>query len=387
MGLNQYGARGRALAGQTASQILAAYFKGTTSATVSSATLVRVLVLAGFNAVSSAPLVIHGRLTDWTIDGVATTFPKDAVAKLWRTTTSVDGVSTTAWRLRVYGTDGTRLLYGGTVSGSTTFRGTTTSTRLQLDSKPSSYDTYRGTLRVILGASSATVVNALALDTYLRGVVPVEMPSSWPTEALRAQAVAARSYAYRRLHAGSGSFDVYDDTRSQVYRGVEAERSTTNTLLAASPGKILKYGTSVVNAFFFSTGGGSTENNEYVFVSSTGSVGTPMSYLRGIPDRRPDGTAYDTAAPYYAWSTSSLTRAQLSATFKADARTNVGDLTKLDLTRRGVSGRLYRVTLYGSAGSKTVSVEVFRAVYNAHLPAGTNPLRGTLFDTRPLPFP
>jgi stage II sporulation protein D len=254
-------------------------------------------------------------------------------------------------------------------------------------SKPSSYDTYRGLLRVTLGASSANVINHVPLDTYLRGVVPVEMPSTWPVEALKAQTIAARSYAVRRLHPGSGSFDLYDDTRSQVYRGQEAERTTTNSIIRSFPGQVIKYGSSVVNAFFFSTGGGSTENNEYVFVSSSGAVGTKVSYLRGIPDRKPDGTAYDAGAPYYAWTTSTLTRSQLSAMFKADSRTNVGDLTRLDLTKRGVSGRLYRVTLYGSAGSKTVSADVFRSVYNARRPSGTLPLRGNLFDTKAIPAP
>jgi stage II sporulation protein D len=346
-----------------------------------------VLLLAGFRATSAAPLEIRGRTTTWQLKGLDKVFPVNGVAKLWRSTTTVDGVVTTTWRLRVYTADATTLLHSGSVSGSVVFQGTSSSSRLQLVSKPSSYDTYRGLLKVTLGSSTATVVNHVALDTYLRGVVPVEMPAGWPTEALKAQAVAARSYAVRRLHPTSGSFDVYDDTRSQVYRGQEAESSVTNSLIKAFPGQILKYGSSVVNAFFHSTGGGGTENNEYVFVSSSGSVGTAVSYLRGVPDRKPDGTAYDAAAPYYGWSTSSLTRAQLSAMFKADARTNVGDLTKLDLTKRGVSGRLYRVTLHGSAGSKTVSADVFRSVYNAKRPSGTLPLRANLFDTRPLPAP
>ena len=77
-----------------------------------------------------------------------------------------------------------------------------------------------------------------------------------------------------------------------------------------------------------------------------------------------------------------LTRTQLSAIFKRDARTNVGDVTKLDLTHRGVSGRLYRVTLVGSKGSKTVSADVFVSVYNAGRPAGTGPLRSALFGTK-----
>ena len=70
---------------------------------------------------------------------------------------------------------------------------------------------------------------------------------------------------------------------------------------------------------------------------------------------------------------------------RADSRTNVGDLLRLDLTRRGVSGRLYRVTLYGTTATRTVSADVFRAVYNARRPYRTAMLRSNLFDLAPLP--
>ena len=382
VGMSQYGAKGRARAGQTAAQILAAYFKGSTPGSVSAARNTRVLVLSGFNAVTSAPLVIRGRAQPWTIAGVEGTFPPDATLKVWRTTTTVDAVPTTTWRLRVLAADGSTVLYEGAAAKTLIVRGSSSASRLQLVSKPSSYDTYRGSFKLFLGASTVNVVNHVPLDMYLRGVVPVEMSSGWPTEALRAQVIAARSYAARRLHPTTGSYDLYDDTRSQVYRGVEAETSTTNTLIANFPGRVITYGGAIVNAFFFSTGGGATENNEYVFVSSSGGVGSAVPYLRGIPDRRADGTAWDAGAPVYSWKSSALTRSQLSAIFRRDARTNVGDLTRLNLTKRGVSGRLYRVTLTGSSGSKTVSADVFRSVYNAYRPSGTLSLRSNLFDTK-----
>ena len=381
VGMNQYGAKGRAQAGQTAAQILAAYFKGSKPGTVSATQNTRVLLMAGYNAVSSAPLVVRGRATGWTIDGVSATFPADGTLSVWRTRKTVDGVTTTTWRYRVTASDGT-LLREGTAGKQLVIRGKSGLSRLQLVSKPSTYDTYRGILKLFLGSTTLNVVNHLPLDMYLRGVVPVEMSSGWPTEALKAQTIAARSYAVRRLHPTSGTYDLYDDTRSQVYRGVEAETTTTNTLLKSFPGEVITYGGSIVNAFFFSTGGGATENNEYVFVSSSGGVGSAVPYLRGIPDRRADGTAWDAGAPVYAWKSSTLTRSQLSAMFKRDSRTNVGDLTKLDLTKRGVSGRQYRVTLSGSAGSKTVSADVFRSVYNTYRPAGTLSLRSNLLDTK-----
>jgi len=386
VGLNQYGARGRALAGQTATQILKAYFKGSTLSVTSPARTVRVLLMSSFPAASTAPLTLYGRSGTWGIAGVDTIFPADAMLKAWRTTTTTAGVSTTTWQVRVTAADGKTVLHSATMTGVVTLKPLDATARIQVFSKPSSYDTYRGTIQVRLGTSSLNVVNTVGLDDYLRGVVPVEMPSSWPVEALRAQAIAARSYAVRRLHPTTGSFDLYDDTRSQVYRGLEAEKATTDAIIAAAPGAILLSGGSVVNAFFHSTGGGATENNEYAFVGSTGAVGTSkLSYLRGIDDRAPDGKAWDAAAPYYAWSTTSLTRAQLSAMLRTDSRTNVGDVLRLNLTRRGVSGRLYQVVIYGTTATKTVSADVFRSVYNAARPSGSLMLRSNLFDARPLP--
>jgi stage II sporulation protein D (peptidoglycan lytic transglycosylase) len=142
----------------------------------------------------------------------------------------------------------------------------------------------------------------------------------------------------------------------------------------------------VANALFHSTGGGATENNEFVFVSSSGKiVAGPVSYLRGSPDRAPDGTSYDAAAPFATWKTAAYSRSALDAIFDADSRTAVGASIRFDLSRRGVSGRLISVTLTGSLGSKTVSGDVFRSVFNAGRPSGDPMMRSTLVDTRPIP--
>jgi stage II sporulation protein D len=230
------------------------------------------------------------------------------------------------------------------------------------------------------------VVNHVAVDVYLRGVVPLEMPASWPVEALKAQAIAARSYALRRIHPTTGTFDLYDDTRSQVYRGQRAENPATDAVITSTSGKVLLSGTSVVNALYHSADGGWTENNEYAFVSSTGAIVTgPVSYLRGSSDRAPDGSSYDKTSPYATWKTATYTNDQLSAFFATDPRTNVGTITKLDLSRRGVSRRLISVTLVGSLGTKTVSGDVFRSVFNTASPLADPPLRGNLFDIAPIP--
>jgi peptidoglycan hydrolase-like amidase len=123
-----------------------------------------------------------------------------------------------------------------------------------------------------------------------------------------------------------------------------------------------------------------------VFVSPTGArVAGVVSYLRGSPDRRPDGTSYDDSSPYATWQTRAYTPAQLSAIFASDTRTSVGSLTALDLRNRGVSGRLISVTLIGSAGSKTVSGDVFIGVFNAARSSGDPMLRSTLLGLSPIP--
>ena len=90
-------------------------------------------------------------------------------------------------------------------------------------------------------------------------------------------------------------------------------------------------------------------------------------------------------APFTTWQTAAYTADQLSAIFADDVRTNVGSLTGLDLSNRGVSGRLISVTLVGSLGSKTVSGDVFRSIFNAWRPLTDPQLRSSLFDTQPIP--
>ncbi len=379
VGMSQHGARGRALAGQSAAEILAHYYAGTTLGSIDPATPIRVLVLTGFAATAGNPAIVLGRGGAWTIDGIAATFPADA-----KLTLAPTAPGATTWALQIVSSGGTQL-HAATVSGSVALRPAGASSLLQLESRSSSYDTYRGVLRIHL-STTVRVVNELGVDAYLRGVVPVEMPSSWPAEALKAQAIAARSYAARRLRPGESTYDVFDDTRSQVYRGVEGEAASTNAVIAATSGGVLRSGTSIANALFHSTGGGATEHNENVFVSASGKiVAGPVSYLRGSPDRAPDGSSYDAGAPLATWKSASYSRDELSVILGKDPRTNVGSIIRLDLSRRGVSGRLISVTLVGAAATKTVSGDVFRAVFNDGNPDSDPELRSTLFDTAPIP--
>ena len=384
VGLSQYGAHGRALDGQTAAEILAHYYKGTTLGTKADSQ-VRVLVLSAFKATATNPVQVYGRGATWSIDGVAKVFPADARLRF---TPTVSGTTTT-WKVLVTATDGTTL-HSAASSNSIRVRpgaGTT----LQLWSKPTAYDRYRGVLRLIgktNGTSTVNVINELKMEWYLRGVVPAEVPATWPVEAVKAQAIAARSYAYYRVHPTTGTFDFYDDTRSQVYLGYLAEKAGSSAAITATANVVVRTsGGGIANTLFHSAGGGATEHNENVYVSATGAkVAGVYSYLRGSMDRRADGSAYDVASPYDTWKTKTYTLAQIQAWFASDSRSNVGTLVALDLRNRGVSGRLISVTLIGANGTtKKVSGDVFRSIFNANRPTGDPMMRSSLFDLAPVP--
>ena len=125
---------------------------------------------------------------------------------------------------------------------------------------------YRGALQVRPSSVPGRVnaINALAVDQYVQGVVALESPASWPMNALRAQAVVARSYGLASSVGGKG-FDLYDTTSSQVYGGIGAETARTNQAVADTRLQVVKYKGQIAQTFFFSTSGGYTENNENVF--------------------------------------------------------------------------------------------------------------------------
>ena len=134
---------------------------------------------------------------------------------------------------------------------------------------------YRGEIRAVRQSSGMAVVNRLGLEGYVKGCVPNEVPPEWPHAALRAQAVAARSYVLTQRRPGL--FDVYDDTRSQVYGGAGTETDRTNAAVVDTEGKVVKHDGSIATTYYFSTSGGRTENSEFGF-----SGGSPRPYLKSV---------------------------------------------------------------------------------------------------------
>jgi len=190
-----------------------------------------------------------------------------------------------------------------------------------------------------------TAINRIRLDDYVRGVVAGEMPSSWDAEALKAQAVAARTYALATRKRG-GVFDLYPDTRSQVYRGVTAETAASNAAVRGTARQVVTFNGAPIVTYYFSTSGGKTENVENSFLGSD-----PRPYLVGVED------PYDGISPRHTWRLSFTTR-------QMDARLggySPGTFQKIKVLDRGVSPRIVHARVYGTGGTRTITGPTLRA--------------------------
>jgi stage II sporulation protein D len=202
---------------------------------------------------------------------------------------------------------------------------------------------YRGRMVLLREGSGVLAVNHVSLEHYLYGVVPAEMPASWPAEALQAQAVVARSYALTSRAVG-GAWDVFADVRSQVYRGVLAEVASTTAAVRATRGRVVTVGGQVAQTFFFSTSGGRTAANEEGF------GGTPLSYLRSVED------PHDDLSPVHTW-TARFSRREAQRRLRDLV---AGRLEGSEIASRSPSGRAATVLLRGSQGDSTVSAAAVR---------------------------
>ncbi len=160
---------------------------------------------------------------------------------------------------------------------------------------------YHGTLVLRSQSGGLSVVNGLALDTYLRGVVPSESPSHWPTAALEAQAVAARSYAVAQLKPSSW-YDLVPSSVDQVYGGVAAERPRSDHAVYATLGQILTWDGQVARTYYSSSSGGRTDAVQDAWPGSA-----PIPYLRSVPD------PWDTYSPHHDWGPYNFSAARLAA--------------------------------------------------------------------------
>ena len=319
VGMSQYGARGYAEAGWGYQRILAHYYRGTELRVVP-ARPVRVLLAERVSAVqigSTKPFKV--------VDA------RGKARKLKPGTQNLVAAKLKELRLPLrYVAGGAPLVLDGTA--------------------------YRGAMLVHRQAGRLTIVNRLPLDRYLRGVVPWEMPDDWHREALRAQSVVARSYALATLKPGA-LFDLYADTRSQVYGGIPAEAASTNRAIGSTAGRVVSWNGHVATTFYHSTSGGRTVSNAEAWPGAT-----PVPYLVSVSD------PYDGLSKLNRWGPFRWTPAEVGR------KLGIGVVRDL-VVFRGPSGRATEVTIKGRSGSRTMLAQDFRRTLD---------LRSTWFAVRVL---
>ncbi len=193
---------------------------------------------------------------------------------------------------------------------------------------------YRGTLQVRLNGATLQAINHLALELYLPSVVGSEMPASWPQAALRAQAVAARTYALRQRKPAA-PFDLSATVSSQVYKGVEAETASTREAVSATRGQVLVFGGQLANTVFHSSSGGSTENSGDIWSQQ-------LPYLVSVPD-------FDQASPVHTWEQ----RFEPAVLLRSFSET--GGVDRIEVLATTGSGRIRQARVVGPRGTLVVT--------------------------------
>ena len=223
---------------------------------------------------------------------------------------------------------------------------------------------YRGYI-TLLKKNGLTVINNIQVEDYLYGVVPKEMPSNWPAEALCAQSVAARTFALknRKRHSEEG-FDLCNTSHCQVYEGMSAEMQTTTEAVNNTRGEVLFYKGAIIDALFHTDSGGMTESSENVWGSS-------VPYLRAVTE---------TQMQTQPWNRS-ISMASFVQKIEADGKI-LGTLREIRLSPlligkgsedRTPSGRVRSMEFIGSKGRVILSGNDLRSMFS---------LPSTLFHVR-----
>lgn len=241
--------------------------------------------------------------------------------------------------------------------------------RLVIQPEPSGFiqvnhTPYRGYI-AILKRTGLTVVNYVLVEDYLYGVVPKEMPPSWNVEALRAQSVAARTFALknRKRHSAEG-FDLCSTSHCQVYEGMPAEMRTTTEAVDSTRGEVLFYKGAIMDALFHTDSGGMTESSEYVW-------GSPVPYLRAVAEVQMQTQPWNRT----------VSMSEFAQKLEKNGRA-IGTLKEVRLSPltvgkgssdRSPSGRVRSAEFVGTKGRITLSGNELRSIFS---------LPSTLFSIR-----
>ncbi len=198
---------------------------------------------------------------------------------------------------------------------------------------------FGGELRLLERDNIIYVINYLKIEKYLKSVVGSEMPKDWPLEALKAQAVAARTYALHQLKKRS-DYDVDSSVSSQVYLGVEAETNRTVQSVNSTRSLVMLHNGRLIDAVFHSSSGGQTESSHEVW-------GKTRPYLISVRD-------YDQMSPSYKWE-KKIEQKKLSKIFKT-----LGGFNTIRIIQKTNTDRISRVKVYGPKGVKIISGKELR---------------------------
>lgn len=220
---------------------------------------------------------------------------------------------------------------------------------------------YRGAFLFARNSGSdLTVINVLDIEKYLYGVIPSEMPHNWPIEALKAQAISARNYAYANLgNYEELGFDVTDDINSQVYKGYSGETDKTSRAVDETYGQLLKYNDQLVVAYYHSNSGGQTESVENLWSAE-------VPYLRGVEDEFSKNTKNATWRREYSYED---IRSILSA-----AGYNLGKIYDVKILEKSDNNRVVKLFIDGHYRNLTLEKSEIRKTF------GYNELRSLYFE-------
>jgi SpoIID/LytB domain protein len=319
VGMSQYGAYGFALQGAAYDEILGHYYTDTELGTTDPGETVRVLLQSTRGSASFAGAARAGSRR---------VSPGKTYLARGRSDGRVDLLSSRGRRLATFAAPLRVAAAGGSIrlGGAGSYRGS-------LEFRPGTF-------------GGVNAINAVSLEQYVAGVISRESPASWPLEALKAQAVAARTYAITSSKDGAG-FNHYPDTRSQVYGGVAAETSRTNQAVAETRGQVVTYDGEPVTTYFFSTSGGRTED-----VENTSLGDEPLPWLKSVDD------PYDNVSPKHRWGPVKLTIAQAQAKLGGLVK---GRLKGVEVLERGSSPRVVAADVVGTRGRTRVDGATLRA--------------------------
>ncbi|MCX7992996.1 MAG: SpoIID/LytB domain-containing protein [Fimbriimonadales bacterium] len=231
---------------------------------------------------------------------------------------------------------------------------------------PNDLRRYRGHLEWTERDGKLLTINWILLDDYLKATLPREMPPKFHPEALKVQAVAARSFAFRRLNRyRQWGYDLCDHAPCQVYGGVDAEHPNTNAAVDATAGEGLMFEGRVVDAVYTGNCGGHTAPIEVAMVGTR-----PLRFLSGVSDMNGDGKPFCSVAPNGGWELN-LTHAELEKRFP-----QVGRIRELRLTQRTAGKHAQQVQIRGERATLTLSGAEFRSA------VGTGRVRSLMFEVQ-----